>query len=240
MFNSESDDYQLQDKDKIVIENLYQNGVLIGHKQTLKQSNGDYRETIYDTAGLILSDIKYMYSGQWTSGKIYNNGKIVKYLETDIDSAGARHEIELDTKYSVLSHKKFDVFGRFIGGIVYENNKIIGHKEINYLNNGEIIEIVRDNNYKIILERKLNHTQDKSHETETNAVLIEEQEIHTDAEGKKHKVIYNADHKIVSETELPKKGEPRTINSENTNKAQNNNKMNIFTAFLTKILHKQK
>lgn len=205
MFNSESDDYQLENDEKLIIEDLYQNGVLIGYKKTIKQPSGYYRELTYNANNQILSDMKYFGKNQLISGKTYQDGKIAQYIETDTDSSGFRHEVVMDANYKTISHSKFDKFGRYAGGIIYENHKIIGQKELNYSENGDIIEIVRDEKYHIVLERKLKTNHNNSDKTvpNTNSVIIEQHEIKIDDKGAKHKIVYDANNQIISDTEMP-------------------------------------
>ena len=246
MLNSESDNYQLEHKEKLIIEDLYQDGVLIGHKKTIRQNSGYYREIFYNSENQIMSDKKYSATGHLISGKIYVNGKIAQYIETDTDSAGYRHEIVIDSDYKAVSHSKFDKFGRYAGGIIYENHKIIGQKELKYLENGDIIETVRDEKYKIVLERKIianRNNFDKTVPT-TNSVIIEQHEIKIDNDGKQHEIVYDANNQIISDKELPliSKPVPRAIVC--TNKEQiNTQKMSLkdkFATILSKILHLQR
>lgn len=210
MFNSESDDYQLEKTEKLIIENLYQNNVLIGRKKTIKQNNGYYRELIYNEKNQIISDKQYTVMGYLIKGKIYTDGKISHYIETDIDSSGFRHEVVMDTKHQIASHSKFDKLGRYVGCLVYENGKVIGQKELKYSDKGEITEIVRDEKYKVILERKLNPNHNKP-EPETKAVIVERHEIATDDNGKNHEIVYDANNTIIADKELPQRVKPISI-----------------------------
>ena len=246
MVNSESDNYQLEHKEKLIIEDLYQGDVLIGHKKTFRQYNGYYREIFYNSENQIMSDKKYSATGHLISGKIYVNGKIAQYIETDTDSAGYRHEIVIDSDYKAVSHSKFDKFGRYAGGIIYENHKIIGQKELKYLENGDIIETVRDEKYKIVLERKINTNRNNFDKTvpTTNSVIIEQHEIKIDDKGAKHEIIYDANNQIISDTELAETQEhtPRPIINTQTDQPeiQKTSKKSKFFMFLAKMLHRQK
>lgn len=246
MLASESDDYQLENKEKLIIEDLYQNGVLIGHKKTIKQDNGYYREFIYDANNQIMSDMKYFGKNQLIRGKIYQDGKVIQYIETDTDSYGNVHQVVMDNEHKIISHAKFDQLGRHISSLIYENNRVIGMKEFQYSGNGDIIEIVRNENYKIILERKLKTNRDNSDKTtpDTNSVIIEQHEIKTDENGKTHEIIYDANNNVVSDKEISKQKRvtprPVTTAKTGTQTVQKTVKPGKITAFLFKILRRQK
>ncbi len=240
MFNSESDDYQLEKTEKLIIENLYQNNVFIGRKKTIKQTNGYYREIVYNDKNQIVSDKQYSVMGYLIKGKIYTDGKMSHHIETDIDSSGFRHEVVMDTKHQIVSHSKFDKLGRYVGCLVYENGKVIGQKELKYSDKGEITEIVRNEKYKVILERKLNPKHNKS-ETETKAVIVERHEITTDNNGRNHEIVYDANNTIIADKELPQHIKPmpalpaqKEIKPLVQKKSAQNNKI---IAFLCNLLH---
>jgi hypothetical protein len=246
MLASEPDDYQLENKEKLIIEDLYQNGVLIGHKKTIKQNGGYYREFIYDANNQIMSDMKYFGKNQLISGKIYQNGKIIQYIETDTDSYGNVHQVVMDNEHKIISHAKFDQLGRHISSLIYENNRVIGMKEFQYSGNGDIIEIVRNENYKIILERKLKTNRDNSDKntSDTNSVIIEQHEIKTDENGKTHEIVYDANNNILSDKEISKqkhtKPSPVVTITPVDQETQQTVKPGKITAFLSKILRRQK
>lgn len=246
MDTSESDDYQLENNATLIIEDLYQNDVLIGRKKTIKQSNGYYREIVYGVNNQIISDIKYFGQNQLISGKIYQDGKIIQYIETDTDSYGNVHQVVMDNEHKIISHAKFDQLGRHIGSLIYENNRVIGMKEFQYSDDGDIIEIVRDENYKVVLERRLKKNRDNSAKTaqNTSSVIIEQHEIKTDKNGKTREIIYDANNNIVSDKEIsnPKRTNPRPILARKTDQStpQKTVKINKIAAFLSKVLHQQK
>jgi hypothetical protein len=250
MFASESDDCILNNNDRMVFEDLYQEGALIGHKKTVRYYSGFYREVISDTKNQIMSDIKYSPTGQWVSGKIYKDGNIIKYLETDTDDHGCRHEVEMDAKLMVLSHKKFDKHGHHIGSIIFENNSVIGYKKMRYLDNGDVIETVFDDKYKPILTCKIKQESNSKalHEQNTNSILIEEHEIKIDDTGRKHKIVYDASNKVISDTELeadttfirqPIERE-NNVNHIQTKQTSGNVVKDIIKDFILKIFHIQK
>ncbi len=240
MFSSESDDYQLEKTEKLIIENLYQNNVLIGRKKTIKQNNGYYREFIYNDKNQIVSDKQYSVVGYLIKGEIYTDGKISHYIETDIDSSGFRHEVVMDIKHQIVSHSKFDKLGRYVGCLVYENGKLMGQKELKYSDKGEITEIVRNEKYKVILERKLNPNHNKP-EPETKAIIVEKHEIATDGNGRNHEIVYDANNIVIADKELPQHIKPMpalSVQKETKplahKKSAQNNKI---IAFLCNLLH---
>ena len=240
MFSSESDDYQLEKTEKLIIENLYQNNVFIGRKKTIKQNNGYYREIIYDDKNQIVSDKQYSVMGYLIKGKIYKDGKMSHHIETDIDSFGFRHEVVMDLKHQIVSHSKFDKLGRYVGCLVYENGKVMGQKELKYSDKGEITEIIRDEKYKVILERKLNPKHNKP-ETETKAIIVERHEIATDSNGRNHEIVYDANNAIIADRELPQHIKPLPATpAQNETKPLVQKKSAINTkiiAFLYNLLH---
>jgi len=261
MYLTESNDYHLEDSDKAVVEDLYQNGILIGRKTTIKQADGKYREIIHNTNNQVVSDIKYLSNGLWSSGKIYKNGKIIRYMETDTDNSGNRHEVILNDKNEILSHRKFDKFDRYIGGLIYENNKIIKQHEIQYIKkdslNGEydVFEIVRDNKYDVILKRQLKdnrqpnpedrHKYDLSETKTDSSVLVEHHEIQIDQNGERHEIIYDANHNILSDKTLAEQQtfKRRPIIDKTNDKKPEQKQVNIVNkiiGFLRKLAQIQK
>ena len=246
MFNSESDDYQLEKTEKLIVENLYQNDVLIGYKKTIKQNNGYYREIIYDDKNQIISDKQYSDKGCLINGLIYTDGKVSHSIKTAIDSSGYRHELLMNTQHQIISHSKFDKLGRYVGGLIYENDKVVGQRELLYYDNGDVLEIIRNEKYKVVSERKLKDCHDNLDKTatNTNSVIIEQHEIITDKNGKTHKIIYDINNNIVSDQEIPQNTKPVakyiTTADKKTHTPEKTIQKSRILGFLLKLLHRER